>query len=158
MAATTWGHRARLGLAPMLAGLVFASASMASQFYEKDGAAIRGYDPVAYFTERKPVKGSARHASEYRGARFHFVNPANREAFEADPARFAPQYGGFCAFAVSKGYKAKIDPDAWTIVGDRLYLNYDRTVRELWMEDVSGNIQKADRKWPKVRGLTAVVP
>lgn len=155
--AATWIQRASFGLPLLLVGLVCAPASMAGEFYERDGTAIRGYDPVAYFTERKPVKGSARYASVYKGARFHFANPAHRDAFDADPARFAPQYGGFCAFAVSKGYKAKIEPDAWTIVGDRLFLNYDRSVRELWMEDVPGHVRKADRNWPSVKVLTKVV-
>ncbi len=157
MMAGTWIARAPFGLALLLVGLLCAPASMAGEFYERDGAAIRGYDPVAYFTERKPVKGSARHASEYKGARFLFASPANRDAFDADPARFAPQYGGFCAYAVSKGYKAKSDPDAWSIVGGRLYLNYDTNVRALWQEDVPGHIQKADRNWPAVSALTRVV-
>ncbi len=157
MDTSVWGRSSVIGLAGVLVALVLVSVSSAGEFYEKGGLAIRGYDPVAYFTEQKPVKGSARYVSEYQGSEFHFASMSNRDAFQVDPAKFAPQYGGFCAFAVSKGYKAKIDPDAWSIVGGKLYLNYDTGVRELWSEDIPGNIQKADRNWPKVRVLTKVV-
>ena len=157
MTTTIRGRTGRSGLAVIVLGLVLAGAAGAGEFYERDGAAIRGYDPVAYFTERKPVKGSAQYSSEYKGTRFFFASAAHRDAFAGDPAKFAPQYGGFCAFAVSKGYKAKIDPDAWTIVQDKLYLNYDTGVRERWMEDIPGHIRKADHNWPKVKVLTKVV-
>jgi len=115
------------------------------------GGAIRGYDPVAYFTERRPVKGGDTHTLEYLSATWKFASAENRAAFEAAPEKYAPQYGGYCAFAVSRGYTASIDPEAWTIVDDKLYLNYSKSVRESWSQDIPGNIEKANANWPAVR-------
>jgi YHS domain-containing protein len=115
------------------------------------GVAIEGADPVAYFTEGKAVEGSSDFAHEWMGATWRFVSAANRDRFAAEPEKYAPQYGGYCAWAVSQGYTAKIDPEAWTIVDDRLYLNYSKEVRTQWSADVPGNIAKGDANWPKLR-------
>jgi YHS domain-containing protein len=106
--------------------LLFASVvpAVAGEFFEEDGVAIRGYDPIAYFAEMKPVKGLAEFHAEYQGSTFYFSSAAHRDTFTASPDKFAPQYGGYCAFGMAKGYKAVIDPDAFTVVGDKLYLNY----------------------------------
>ncbi len=133
------------------------SAAIAGEFYEKDGAAIRGYDPVAYFTERMPVKGSEQVTTEYKGSTFRFASAANREAFVADPDKYAPQYGGFCAFGMAKGYKASTEPAAFTVVGDKLYLNYNEDVRTRWQKDIPGYVNKADRNWPEVRKTARVI-
>jgi hypothetical protein len=114
------------------------------------GVAVGGYDPVAYFTEGKPVKGREDLTVEHEGVRWRFASEANRVAFKADPAKFAPQYGGYCAWAVSRGYTAKGDPNAWSVVDGRLYLNYDLNVKRDWEKDVPGNIKKGDANWPKV--------
>jgi YHS domain-containing protein len=116
------------------------------------GGAIRGYDPVAYFTQSKPVEGSSRYQLEYMGAVWKFASAENKVAFEAMPERYAPQYGGYCAYAVSRGYTASIDPEAWTIVDGKLYLNYSKSVRATWSQDIPGNIAKADSNWPAVLG------
>ena len=116
----------------------------------RNGLAIDGYDPVAYFVESKPVKGLAEFEHEWNGARYRFASAANRDRFAQDPARYVPQYGGFCAFAVSRGYTAVIDPEAWSVVSGRLYLNYSKRVQRMWQEDVPGNIKKADENWPKL--------
>lgn len=108
-----------------MAVLVFTASAWAGEFYEKDGAAIKGYDPVAYFKEQKPVKGSPEYKAEYKGSVFFFTSQGNRDAFAANPARYAPQYNGFCAFGTASGYKAATDPAAFTVVDDRLYLNYN---------------------------------
>jgi YHS domain-containing protein len=113
--------------------------------------AIDGYDPVAYFLQSAPIKGQTTFEYQWNGTRYLFSSAANRERFATDPAAYAPQYGGFCAYAVSRGYTADIDPDAWTIVGGRLYLNYSKRVQRLWQEDVAGNIRKADANWPRLR-------
>ncbi|MEM1250651.1 MAG: YHS domain-containing (seleno)protein [Acidobacteriota bacterium] len=113
-------------------------------------AAIKGYDPVAYFTDQKPVKGSSRITHDWKGAEWRFASEANRDKFAADPERWAPQYGGYCAWAVSQGYTAGIDPKAWTVVGDKLYLNYSKKIQSQWEEDRDGNIAKGDANWPKV--------
>ena len=132
------------------------SPAFAGEYFERDGVAIGGYDPVAYFTEMKPVKGSAAFHAEYQASTFHFASAAHRDTFAANPAKYAPQYGGFCAFGMAKGYKAAIDPAAFTVVGDKLYLNYNGTVRALWVLDIPGYVKKADQNWPEVRKSTSV--
>lgn len=128
----------------------------AGQFFERNGLAIDGYDPVAYFTEQKPVKGSPEFRVEFEGATFQFTLAAHRDAFVADPSKFVPQYGGYCSYGMARGYKAKIDPAAFTIVGHKLYLNYGEAVRSRWLADVPGYIQKADVNWPEVQKSTKV--
>jgi YHS domain-containing protein len=134
-----------------LAGSVYAG-----EFFQRNGLAIDGYDPVAYFTEMKPVKGSAEFRADYQGSTFIFVSAAHRDAFTADPEKFAPQYGGYCAYGMARGYKASIDPAAFTVAGDKLYLNYSETVRSQWLTDIPGYIRKADANWPEVRKHTTV--
>jgi YHS domain-containing protein len=112
--------------------------------------AVSGYDPVAYFTEGKAVEGSAAFEHNWNGATWRFANAKNLEVFKADPEAYAPQYGGYCAWAVSQGYTASSDPNAWRIVGKKLYLNYNREVQKMWEKDAVGNIVKADKNWPKV--------
>lgn len=114
------------------------------------GTAINGYDPVAYFTEGKPIEGSSDHAYKWNDAEWHFASAENLERFKADPEKYAPQYGGYCAYAVSEGYTAKTEPDAWKIVDGKLYLNYDKKVQEMWAQDIPGRIANADKNWPKV--------
>ena len=114
------------------------------------GGAIRGYDPVAYHAEGKPVKGKRAHRVEWKGATWSFASAENKALFEADPEKYAPRYGGYCAWAVSNGYTASIDPDAWSIVDGKLYLNYSLGVRTQWSENIPGNIAKGDVNWPKL--------
>lgn len=111
--------------------------------------AVGGYDVVSYF-EGQPRKGEARFATTWKGAEFRFTSAANLARFKADPAAFAPQYGGYCAWAVAGGYTAKSDPLAWRVVNGKLYLNYDQNVQKRWAQDIPGNIAKGDRNWPKV--------
>ena len=112
--------------------------------------AVSGYDAVAYFTEGKPVEGSDDFTAEYDGAVWRFSSAENREAFTANPAQYAPQYGGYCAWAVSQGYTASTDPEAWKIVDGKLYLNYSLSVQQKWQKDIPGNITAGDANWPKV--------
>ena len=114
------------------------------------GVAIKGYDPVAYFTQAKPVEGSDTFEHSWNGATWRFASAENRDLFVAAPEKYAPQFGGYCAWAVSRGYTAGIDPAAWKIVGDRLYLNYSLKVQKQWEEDVPGNIVKAQKNWPEL--------
>ncbi len=118
--------------------------------YARRGVAINGYDPVAYFTAARPVKGKKAHRVMWKGAIWLFSSAANREAFEADPRRYAPRFGGYCSFAVSRGYTASTDPNAWRIHDGRLYLNYSLGVRDRWARDIPGNIALAEGHWPKV--------
>ncbi|MEM9177177.1 MAG: YHS domain-containing (seleno)protein [Myxococcota bacterium] len=114
-------------------------------------AAIEGTDPVAYFTEGRPVEGSKAHTFEYMGATWRFASAENKAAFEAAPEKYAPQYGGYCAWAVSQGYTAGIDPEAWTIVDGKLYLNYSEKVMKTWLADRDAFIEAADDNWPGLR-------
>lgn len=150
--------RGSLALAhSVVLAVLMTTTALAGEFYVRHGVAIKGFDPVAYFAENKPVKGSPGHQAEYRGTVFHFASAANRAAFVADPAKYAPQYGGFCAFGTAGGYKAAIDPAAFTIVGDKLYLNYNRDVQRQWRADVPGMVAKADRNWPQVARQSKVI-
>jgi len=112
--------------------------------------AIHGYDPVAYFTDGKPVEGKSEFAFEWMGAKWLFATAAHRDAFKAAPEKYAPKYGGYCAYAVSQGHVADIDPSAWSIVDGKLYLNYDKDIQKKWQADVPGYIKKADKNWPDV--------
>ena len=112
--------------------------------------AIEGYDPVSYFGDGKPAKGDKQHTFDWMGATWRFTTAERRDRFAADPERYAPQYGGYCAFAVSKGTTASIDPEAWTIVDEKLYLNNSLKVRERWSRDIPGNIARADANWPRL--------
>ncbi len=116
-----------------------------------EGAAIEGYDPVAYFTDGKAVPGKDGITHEWMGATWKFANAEHRDAFAADPGKYAPQYGGFCAWAVSQGYTAKIDPAAWRIENGKLYLNYSKSVQARWAKDIPGNVAKADANWPEIK-------
>jgi len=146
--------------APLFAALIGVSliaAAPAQAGAEKTfqsflGTAINGYDPVAYFTEGKPVEGSSDHAYKWNGAEWHFASAENLATFKSDPEKYAPQYGGYCAYAVSEGYTAKTEPDAWKIVDGKLYLNYNKDVQEKWAQDISGRIANADKNWPTVLG------
>jgi len=113
---------------------------------------LRGFDPVAYVTDARPLRGDPALAADWGGGTWHFTTAANRAAFLATPGRFAPQYGGFCAWAVAQGYTAPIDPAAWRIVDDRLYLNANRSVQRRWERDIPGFIARADANWPALRG------
>ena len=106
--------------------------------------------PVAYFVEGKPVEGSKKHEHEWNGAKWRFASAANRALFAKSPESYAPQYGGYCAFGVSRGYAVRIEPDAWKIVDGKLYLNYNKKVQAEWSKDIPAMIRKANEHWPKI--------
>ncbi|MDX1431980.1 MAG: YHS domain-containing (seleno)protein [Gammaproteobacteria bacterium] len=113
--------------------------------------AIRGYDVIAYFTESRAVRGSPEHRVEWRGASWLFASAANKARFEADPSAYAPQYGGWCAYGMFKGYAAETDPvNAWTIHDGKLYLNWDADVARKWRGDIPRHVSRADENWPQV--------
>jgi YHS domain-containing protein len=117
---------------------------------EVAGVAVGGYDPVAYFSGGEPVKGREDITLEHDGVIWRFASENNREAFKAEPARYAPKYGGYCAYAVSGGGSSPGDPRHWKIVDGKLYLNASRRVHERWEKDIPGHIRKADANWPGV--------
>lgn len=112
--------------------------------------AVSGYDTVAYFAQGKPVKGSATYKTSYKGAEWRFANAANLAKFKANPDAFAPQYGGYCAWAVSQGYTASGDPTVWKIVGNKLYLNYNQEIGQKWSKNIPGFIKAGNVNWPKL--------
>lgn len=130
----------------LLLALALPAAAVDEVFQTGDGA-IRGYDPVAYHLEGRPVKGRAEFRHDWNGATWRFASAANRDRFAADPARYAPQYGGYCAYGTSRGYKVSSDPEAFAVVDGRLYLNYSKPVQTTWNKDRPGHIAEADRRW-----------
>ena len=140
------------GLVALSAGAWFFLSDDAGSttYFAQDGVALRGADPVAYFTQGEAVIGSADLAHDWAGVTWHFASAAHREAFRADPEAYAPQYGGYCAWAVSQGYTAKGDAKHWRIVDGKLYLNYNADVKDRWEGDIPGFIASADKQWPTI--------
>ena len=116
-----------------------------------DGVALKGHDPVAYFTDNKPVPGNADYSAEHNGATYHFASAANRDLFTADPDKYAPQFGGFCAFGTTFTKKVVGDPQSWKVVDGKLFINSGPGAHERWLEDVSGNITKANGIWEQIK-------
>ena len=117
-------------------------------YFAEDGVAIRGYDPVAYFDQGEAAEGSAEHSLEWQGVTWQFASADHRRAFEQNPEKYAPAYGGFCAYAVAKDQLASIDPEAWKIVDGTLYLNYSKSIQEKWEQDIPGYLERAEMNWP----------
>lgn len=115
------------------------------------GVALKGYDPVSYFSAGGPVRGKPDLSEKHEGATYWFATAANRDAFKANPSKYAPAYGGFCAMGVAMEKKLDVDPQLWRVVDGRLYLNVHKEAQTRWLEDVSGNIQRADRIWPRIQ-------
>ena len=111
---------------------------------------INGYDPVAYFTDGKPIKGNGWNVTEHDGVTYMFANKKNRKKYEADPQMYLPAYGGYCAYGVAVGKKFEIDPEAWKIESGKLYLNLDAEIQKKWLKDIPGYIQKANANWPDI--------
>ncbi|KIT15625.1 YHS domain-containing (seleno)protein [Jannaschia aquimarina] len=122
-----------------------------ARVFAEDGVAIRGTDPVAYFNDGAPMTGSAEYSHDWAGATWHFASAENRDAFAADPLAYAPQYGGFCAWAVAaKSELFSTQPENWAIVDGKLYLNFNDSVQETWDTDRAGFIEAADEAWPVI--------
>lgn len=137
-------------LALLFSGIIAPLRADAPVFFSGGDSAINGYDTVAYFTLGEPVRGRTEISVMWKGAVWQFANQANREAFEANPWAFAPQYGGYCAYGVSLGYRDSTEPGAWYITDGKLYLINALYVRAIWKLDVAGNIIRADANWPGV--------
>ena len=133
--------------APVLA-LLHGPAAAIEPVFAADGAAIRGYDPVAYFTLGEPTEGDPSITHDYMGASWRFTSTGHRDLFAANPEKYAPQYGGYCSWAASRDYVATTNPKAWEIVDDKLYLNFSLPVHTLWRIKKRENISKADANWP----------
>ncbi len=130
--------------------------------YEKGGYAISGYDTVAYWSldrndlkadglpNVKAVKGNEEFSHDWNGATWIFATAENRNAFAANPDQYAPQYNGYCAYAAAKGSLAKTDANAWRIIDEKLYLNFNSGIQKKWVKDVPGFVEKANANWPKL--------
>lgn len=114
------------------------------------GLALRGYDPVAYFTEGAPTRGDFQITSVYEDATYRFSSKENKAQFEADPEAYVPAYGGYCAFGTAMGFKFDGDPNYWRIVDDKLYLNLSQSIQERWSGDIPGFITQADGNWTDI--------
>ncbi len=137
---------------PLSGGISTAEAKSRINTIGLKGVAIKGYDPVGYFTEGRPVRGSKELSLMHGGVEWRFASEENKNKFAADPQKYMPAYGGYCAYGVAQGYLVKIEPDAWAIRDGKLYLNYDRGVQRLWSKDPAGYVKTADRKWPRLVG------
>lgn len=115
---------------------------------DSSGIALQGYDPVAFFTDHKPVKGNAQFQSAYHGAKYYFASADHKATFDKEPAKYEPQFGGYCAYGASRGHKAPIKIEAWQIVNGRLLMQYDLDVKDDFNKDQQGNLKKADQNWP----------
>lgn len=119
--------------------------------YLKNGVAVQGYDPVAYFESNKAIEGKSEINAEYNKAQYFFSSEANKSLFLKNPEKYAPQFGGYCAYGVSEDHTSPTDPKAFTIVDDKLYLNYNLKVKELWSKDREERIKKANVNWEKLK-------
>jgi hypothetical protein len=126
----------------------FTASKVDSINKDGSGVAIKGYDPVAYFTQSKPVKGSSAFTFSWMQSTWWFADAANRDEFSRNPEKYAPQYGGYCAYGVSQNHTVTIDPEAWSIIDGKLYLNYSKSVKKTWSEAVPKYIEDANRNWP----------
>lgn len=133
-----------------LAFILFTSAIYAQdvKYCNKEGVALKGYDVVAYFLQHQALEGSDSFSTEWSNSKWKFISQANLDSFKLSPKKYAPQYGGFCAYGLSENHKSPTDPKAWTIVDNKLYLNYNLKVKDMWLKDTTAKIKAADRYWP----------
>jgi YHS domain-containing protein len=144
------------GLAALITSLVLAGNALAAGVdvnVTATNLALRGVDPVSYFTAGEPQNGDVEINAEYNGAVYRFTSEEHKETFLADPEKYAPQYGGYCAFGLSKGLKFDGDPEVWSIVDDKLYLNLSPKVATIWKKDIPGNISDAEVKWTEIKDV-----
>ena len=143
-------QRLSLYLVLTLAACINLPAQRASVF-QTAGVAIRGYDPVAFFTTGKPMPGKKAYVLNWQNAEWLFSSQAHLDSFKLSPGRYAPQYGGYCAYGAAEGHKAPTEIDTWTIVDGKLYFNYNQKVKELWNKKRVENINKADKNWSQIK-------
>ena len=116
-----------------------------------DGVAVKGYDVVAYFDQKRPMKGDPKYSYEYNGAKYDFVSSEHLDLFTKNPEAYLPQYGGYCAVGASMGHKADIDPESWAVIDGKLYLNSSKGAQKLFDKDPNAAIKRADQNWAKVK-------
>jgi len=132
----------------LIFGPLFAQSS---RVFTTDEGAIKGYDPVAFFKAGKPVMGKKEYSYQWNDATWYFSSSDNLKIFKKDPEKFAPQYGGYCAYGTSEGHKAPTETDTWTILNNKLYFNYNKDIQTEWKKDQKSRIEKADKIWPTIK-------
>lgn len=145
-------HRFTL-LGAIVLGTVISTGGIAAsdgRIYAEDGVAISGADPVAYFERGEATQGRPEHSYQWRGVEWHFANAEHRAMFADNPQKYAPEYGGWCAWAAARGDAAATTPEAWSIVDGKLYLNYSQGIQKRWERDPDGFIERADANWPDI--------
>jgi len=146
-------NKIKLALLTVILAFSFIQTAFAGKgptYTNKKGIAIKGYDTVAYFTENTPIKGSKEFSYTWNHGVWLFSSNANLELFKANPEKYAPQYGGYCAFAAAKGSFAKIDPTQFTVLNGKLYLNYNARIQKKWTKKRDEFIQLGDQNWPEL--------
>ena len=130
--------------------LTLSTVALAKELNNLDasGVALQGYDPVAFFTDNRPVRGDQQFHTQYHGATYYFASAEHKATFEKEPAKYEPQFGGFCAYGTSRGKTVPIKIEAWQIVNGRLLMQYDLDVKDKFNSDPQGNLNKADKNWP----------
>ncbi|HLP64959.1 YHS domain-containing (seleno)protein [Flavobacterium sp.] len=126
-------------------------AQKSTEYNQEKGIALQGFDPVAYFETAKALKGTKEFSVTHNGVVYQFSSEKNKTLFLSNPIQYEPQYGGYCAYGMSNGYKAPIEPEAFTIVDGKLYLNYNLKVKEMWLKEQSARIEKANKNWEEVK-------
>ena len=142
-----------MGLALAIVPAAVQMAAAETEVNIVEGYAVHGYDVVAYFKQGKPVAGDSRFTAQHEGVTYRFSSAEHRDAFTSDPASYAPQYGGYCAFGAAMGRKFDGDPNAWAIVDGKLYLNLNKNIQARWKENVPGFVKGANNNWPLIRSI-----
>ncbi|MCG8447245.1 MAG: YHS domain-containing protein [Hyphomicrobiales bacterium] len=142
-----------MGLALAIVPAAVQMAAAETEVNIVEGYAVHGYDVVAYFKQGKPVAGDSRFTAQHEGVTYRFSSAEHRDAFTSDPASYAPQYGGYCAFGAAMGRKFDGDPNAWAIVDGKLYLNLNKNIQARWKENVPGFVRGANNNWPLIRSI-----
>jgi len=140
----------KTAVATLMILVVLSTGALAKELnnLDRNGVALQGYDPVAFFTDSRPVMGNQQFQSQYRGATYYFASAEHRATFEKEPAKYEPQFGGFCAYGASRGKTVPIKIEAWQIVNGRLLMQYDLDVKGKFNSDPQGNLSRADKNWP----------
>jgi len=141
----------KIFLATIFCVVLLSGKSQVSEIFTTSDGAIHGYDPVSYFTSKKPVRGNESLSYKWKGADWHFSSRANLDSFRTHPEKYEPQFGGYCAYGLAQGHKASTDPQAWSLVDGKLYLNYDRDIMDKWRKKQVGYIIEADKNWPQLK-------
>ena len=143
--------RTRIFLFSLIMLGVFSLQAFSAQQHLHNTVGVNGYDLVSYFDAKRPLRGNGNYVAEHDGVTYLFSSEENKQAFEKSPDRYLPAYNGWCAFGVSVGKKFSADPEVWEIVDGKLYMNLDPGIKIMWRQDIPGNIQKADKNWPKIK-------